>query len=296
MSILLGLLHFLLPRLDAATGASLSLSTVWMSALTYLAIGGVLIWAGVGSLRRRRWVRSVMLVIGWTWLLSGVVGTLLAAVLLDDLLEVALLDVETPARAALVVVRVSILGLATLAGVVLPGAFILAYRSPEILRSCVAAGPRPDWTERCPLPVLGLSLGLAAAALFSVPLSVQPVVPFFGRLVTGWPGTALMLLGGVLCAVLARWTHLLAMPAWWGTAGLLVVIAIAVSLTFLRVDPAEYLRAFGYPDAQIDVLSGSVLASRGFIVAGTVVPTLASLVYLVTIRRHFRRGSVGDRP
>lgn len=294
-SILLGLLHFLLPRLEAA-GNSLSTGSLWMSALTYLAIGGVLIWAGIGSLRLRRWTRAVMLVIGWSWIACGALGTVLVAFMLDDLIELALLDVDAPPRAALLAVRASILGLAALAGIGLPGAFILAYRDPAIVRTCVAADPRPDWTERCPLTVLGLSLGLAAVALFSIPLAVQPVVPAFGRLITGWPGTLLLLLGGAFSALLARGTYLLAMSAWWGTVLLLVLVCIAVALTFARVEPTEYFRAFGYPDAQIDVLSRSVLASREFSVGGTIALTLASLAYLVSIRRYFRDRESGARP
>ena len=54
-----------------------------------LASGAVMIWAGVGSMRRRRWVRPIMLFISGTWLIVGLFVLLLVLWVLDDLLLVA---------------------------------------------------------------------------------------------------------------------------------------------------------------------------------------------------------------
>ena len=280
----LGLLHLLLPRLDVAAG---SLASLWMSAVTYVAVGAVLIWAGIGSLRRKRWVRSVMLVVSGSWLLTGLFGTLLVVAMLDELLELALLDLETPPAGVLTFMRVVLLAACGLVGIALPAAFLLAYRDPGVFRTCAAANPQPAWTERCPLPVLGFSLGLAAVALFAIPLSFRPVVPWFGKLITGAPGALAMLAFGAVSAALARWTYRLAPAAWWSSALLLVVVAASVVLTFNRIEPAEYLRALGYPEAQLEVLASSTMASREVTLGTTILLTAGSLVYMMTIRRHF---------
>lgn len=282
----LGLAHVLLPRL-LATDVGAPTASLWISAITYVAIGTTLIWCGIGSLLRRRWVRSVMLVLGGTWLLAGVLGTLLMLAMLDDVIALATLEVETPPAYLSAFVRGVVVSVSVLVGIVVPAAFLLAYRDPAVFETCAAADPRPAWTERCPLAVLTVSLGLGAAAVLAVPLSIRPVFPLFGRLVTGPPGALLTLAGGVACAWLARASFRMTAVGWWGTSALLVGVAVSVVATFLRVEPVDYLRELGYPDAQLAVLRDSPVAGRGITVGATVALTLASLAYMVSIRRYY---------
>jgi hypothetical protein len=291
--VVLGLLHLLLILVGGEESLELDPASLVMSALTYGLIGAILIWAGVGSLRRRRWVRSLMLILGWTWLIAGVLGTLVVVVMLDDLLMLAFADLELPPPAYATTIKVVLVLLTAGTGVALPLAFIWAYREPDVLKTCAAADPVPDWTARCPLPVLGLSFGLAAVAILCLPLAVRPAVPCFGRLVTGWAGGLLLVLGGAVAALLARSTFKLSVAGWWGTTLLLILVGVSVAVTFLRVDAAEYYRALGYPEQQLEVLGRSVVSSRWVTVGGTAALTLLSLVYMAAIRTHFDGDSRG---
>ena len=73
-ALLFGLANLALPfvekLLPAAAGLGSDLRSALMGFLTYAMIGGTLIWAGVGTVRKRRWVRPVMLTLAWTWFSS----------------------------------------------------------------------------------------------------------------------------------------------------------------------------------------------------------------------------------
>jgi hypothetical protein len=57
------------------------------------------------------------------------------------------------------------------------------------------------------------------------------------------------------------------------------------------VEAAAYYRALGYPEVQVEWLARSAVSSRPVTVGGTVALTLASLVYMLAIRKHFRNGT-----
>jgi hypothetical protein len=71
-AMLLGLLHLALHRLaDAVPDFHIARHQVLTGAMTFGAIGVVLIVCGIGSFRQRRWVPPAMQTVGWTWLLAG---------------------------------------------------------------------------------------------------------------------------------------------------------------------------------------------------------------------------------
>jgi hypothetical protein len=253
-------------------------------ALTWGLIAALLVWAGIGSLRCRRWTRSVMLVLAWSWLLCGSLMLAVAWWLLDDLLLAASGgdpralsdDVATVAKAVM---------LAALGGggVALPALFVWAYQDPAILDTCARRHPAADWTADCPVPVLGLSLGLAACGLFALPLALHAVVPFFG-IVRGAPAVLLVLGGAAACLWLGRATYRREPAGLWGTAALLLALGAALVATFARGGTGELLVAYGFAAEQ-----AAGLTDAGPLFAwGSAVLTVASLGYLVAVRRHFR--------
>src|SRR5437867_1413794 len=57
-----------------ATPFPMDFRTIAAAVMVYLGIAGVLIWAGVGAVRVRRWARPVTLVFAGMWLAMGAVG------------------------------------------------------------------------------------------------------------------------------------------------------------------------------------------------------------------------------
>jgi len=289
--IVLGLLHPLLPMMSGmlADEQPLDAHTVWMGLLLYVSIGAVMIWAGVGSMRRRRWVRPIMLFVSGTWLIVGVFVLLLVLWILDDLLLVAGGEVLRSSPEVATVVRWLTIGFTVSGGVLLPLIFFWAYRDPGIQATCEHHDPRPSWSDRCPPTVLGLSAALLAAALFSLPMLLRPVVPLFGWLATGPAGAITLLAGVALCAWLAWSTFRLERAGWWATMAFLVVLGVSTLWTFAVADLQEMYRYLGYPEEQIAALARSEPVLRRLSIWSSVVLTVAGLLYMLGVRRHFFR-------
>jgi hypothetical protein len=281
---LLGLAH-LLPLL---MGSRLfgDPQSLLMSALTYGIIGAILVWAGIGSLRRRRWAQPMMLIIGWCWLITGLFCLLLVAGLLEDLYILATSGLEELPPHAGIIVKSFLLGALILGGVLLPALFVLVYRDGNILRTCEQHDPAPSWTDRCPRPVLALSTALGLAALLSLPLALKPLFPLFGILVTGWAGALMILASAAYFAYLAQSSFKLAPSAWWGTCIYLLLLGISTAMTILRVDLLLLLRALGYTGPQLEALQGSGALWRPLTLSITLLMTFVSLVYMLTIRKY----------
>ena len=285
--VLFGLLHLVLAlssgSFPGAQGLPLEPRAYVMGALLYFMLGGAFVWVGIGSVRRRRWVRSVMLTLAWTWLLSGACTLVLMPGMLAGALETSVPEAAgNPTILGLV--RIVLLGAVALFGVALPALFILVYRDRYLQMTCEVYDPECAWTERCPPAVLGLSIGLGACGVLALPLALRPVVPLFGWLVTGWPAALLLLLGVGLCLWMARKTYEQLPSGWWATTFFLTAIGVSTWVTLVRVEPAEWYRSMGYPDELVEAMTiGSTVPAWL-----TVAITLLTLIYMARIRKHFQ--------
>jgi len=296
LSILLGVLSGLvglfalvalaLPEATPLEGAPYRDSrSLLLSLPLYVALSMVFFWTGIGSIRARRWVRPIMIVIAWTWLPCGVLALAFWILLLPD--------VQAAMRAANLPPQVSTVMSATLSGiflviyVVLPTLFIWFYQSRDVKITLERLDPRESWTDRCPLPVLGLSLGLALSAAVMPCMLVYRVVPVFGVMVTGTPAAVLILGTSAMLAVLARATYKLSPAGWWGALVLSIVIPLSGLFTFLRVDVFEIYRQMGFPDEQVEMIRQFKALGRGALCLWSALFGLVCVVYMLWIRRFF---------
>lgn len=290
LSLLLPLLHRFLPQGSAPAPDARSAA---LGFLTYLLAGAILVWAGVGSMRRRRWVPPVMLTIAWTWIFLGAFGLLAILVLLGDLPHLA-----SPASAwppgMILAMQVLVLGFAAVAGLLLPALFLWAYRDAAVSRTCQLHDPGPSWTDHCPWPVLLLSLELGLAALLTLFLALRPAVPVFGLLVTGWKGGLLLLCGSAAAGYLALATYRRSRGAWWATTLLLIAAGLSMAITCWLVEPARlYREMYGTYADQVPASSSALLRAAG--IWGSLGLTALSLLYMIAIRRHFAQATEDRR-
>lgn len=288
--VLFGLLHLLLlfgaGRLPGTESMPVDWRSYVMGTLLYGLLGAAFIRVGLGSVRKRRWARPMMLSLAWTWLLGGVCVLFLLPGMLDAALGVSMPGGPvTDASVASLVMIVMMVGTA-LFGVVVPALFIWTYNDRQLRLTCEAHDPQPDWTERCPSAVLGLSVGLGACGVIAVLTALRPAVPLFGRLVTGWPGAVSLVVGAGVCLWLARETYALRMRGWWLTTAFLVLVGVSTWLTLERVPPSELFRAMGFPEDSLAVPSPRFISVAVWL---TVALTVLTLVYMGAIRKHFRR-------
>ena len=269
--------------------------SILVQAFLLLSFAAAFVWLGLGSLKRRRWVRPLMLILAWTWLLGGVTGMLYLTLTIETWITLAASTAQPPTDELRRFVKTFVLGAAAVLCLTLPAVFILGYQSRRIQRALALADPTPSWTDRCPLPVLGLSVGLAASAFLALPSAAYAVLPVFDRLVTGWPAVLLTLLGAAACAYLARSTFRLEMPGWWGSLALFLLTGVSASVTFLRVDMIEIYRALGYPETHLELLREAGTPHPVWMAGLVMFLTIACLAYMIHVRSYFARTGPASR-
>src|SRR5688572_1546336 len=147
----------------------------------YAAAATLFIWTGIGSIRCRRWVRPIVISLGWPTIIMGVLGLAGWLFFARDLPAVlamaAQTSAQTPALAPMPgppapppapAAFPSSAGLAAIMAVVLavfylilPGAFLWFYSTQNVKRTLEAYDPRTSWTERAPLPVFAGAVNFA---------------------------------------------------------------------------------------------------------------------------------------
>jgi hypothetical protein len=288
--LLLGLLHVLLligarhvPGLETMP---VDARATVMGALLYALLGGSLVWVGLGSLRKRRWARPLMLTLAWSWLLGGITVLPMLPGLVDLILAAPVPGAQPSDPIVAGLVKAFLMVVAAVFGLVVPALFVWAYHDRHVQLTCEAHDPEPSWTERCPPVVLGLSVGLGACGVLTLLMVLRPAVPLFGRLVTGRAGALWSVAGAGVCFWLARQIYALRRVGWWSATGLMVLVGASTWLTLVRVESAELLRAMGYPADSLPAAGQTYGLAASWL---TVVLTLLSVAYMVGIRKHFRQ-------
>lgn len=236
-------------------------------AIAILAVMAVIsIWLGVGTLMARRWARALSLLIAWGWLGAGL------AILAYGLFAQNVL----PGMVGMIV-------LITLVA----AAFVLFYGGKNVKATFEARDPRVRWTDKCPLPVLVLSLSYALIAVSAlIGLYADTPIPFFGALLTGLASKAYYLLQLTLAAYLAWGTYRLARNAWVISVVLTVLFGASAVLSYSIIDMTTLYRAMNVPFDQI-----AMMREQGWdttrIATITGALTLAWLGYLVYVKKYF---------
>ncbi len=124
----------------------------------------------------------------------------------------------------------------------------------------------------------------AGMALFAIP---QAILPVFGTVLHGAPAMVLQIVFVAIAIVLARFTFQCRMAGWWGTAGLVVLLAIAYAMTSLRSDQGEMYRAAGFNAQQLEVMN-QLHSSHPFgFLAIQATSAVLMIGYLAYMRKYF---------
>ena len=264
--------------------------------LVYGGLAAVLICLGVGSLMMKRWARALLLIFSWSWLLLGVAMLVVMICFVPKFLAMTAAAVPAgqpaPPPGAMMAVVVVMFGFLGVLFLVLPAVWTFFYSSRHVKATCESRDPVPGWTDACPLPVLAVALLLAMTVpmMLAMPLMGHAVFPFFGMFLTGFPGLAMYLVLMVIWAAAAWWIYRLESRGWW-----LILIALALFtasgvVTYAQHDPMDLYRMMGYTEAQIEPIRKSGLMTGNILTWASVLSSAPILIYLLCIKRYFRRG------
>lgn len=272
--------------LAAAPGAPrASVGTLLPAVLVY-ALGAVFfIWMAVGTFRARRWARSLMVVISSIWLTGGLAGTVVMVQLLPHLFDAPPPgSPQLPEGVKTMMVWISG-GVLAVIYLLLPAFFLAIYANPNVKATVEARDAQPRWTDRCPLPVLALSLMLAYPVVGLLFALAFPAFPFFGIFLTGLPALVLMVLLAAVSAYLAREVYLLHLNGWRGAVALTLFYVLSSAVTFARIPLLDLYRQMGIPAEQVELMKPLIAAMNPLLY---VVPfAVGALGFLLYVRRYF---------
>jgi hypothetical protein len=276
----------------------------------YASMAMLFIWAGVDSIRCRRWVRPVVISVGWLTIVSmlfGIAFTVASiadrAVLFGDAgnLEVAGAGPNTVAFATTMTTTSSdttvtyfvMLGTITLI-LVIAAVYTWFYSTVAVRRTLEAYDPTPSWTERCPVQVFVACTGLLMFGFSTAATAAQAAVPFFGIYLEGVSAVLVDLGAAVVMLTAMVLMYRTSMRGWWLAVTVIALGFASSIITLCRLGTMAFYR-HGHATAEELERLGRASVMNGvtpviFVVMGAVV-CVGSLVW---VRRYFRVGRVSE--
>jgi hypothetical protein len=256
----------------------------------WVPLAAAFIWLGKGMMAARRWAWTLTVVTSWLWLLFGAIAFIsVVFVVGPPMWEYSAQHSKMPGQTVGAIRLVS--------GVFLtclyfgpPTILLLLSHHESVRATCIRRDPRIPWTDRCPMPVLALSLVLAVsihAMLLSASLGFE--VPLFGTFVSGFAGAIVVALIAIILACLAWGTYRLEMTAWWGALLFGIAAAASTAVTFAWADPAEMYKQQGFSVERLETFRkmGLLEATAKWEQWKALAEGAAWVVYLLAVRRYF---------
>ncbi len=274
--------------MDAGQSAGYWVFSLLVNLLTYLFLGGIFLGIGIGSIRLKRWVRPVLLSIGWVWLLLGLLVTAMIFFVMPKMMGNFMLpEVSDPSLIVGIVIMVSG-AMSILFMVLLPALLIWFYSQSSVKQTLAAKDPGPAWTDACPPPVLAMSMFYGINAVLTLLASFLGVSFILGSIITGLPAVMVTILYGLISAYICYALYRLDGRGWWTAVVSTAFWTVSSLLVFAKNDPMDIMALMGHSDQLQYAQEGMTLMLKyqGYILWLSAVTLLAYLLY---IKKYFKR-------
>ena len=261
--------------------------------LIYAAIAGALIAVGIGSIRKRRWSRPIVLAASWIGVVGGVIGLIVWIFAAPGVAEMmrtgggAAPGAPRPPPAFVTGMLIGMTVFMLLIYLVIPGLLIWLFSSEDVRATVEFYDPQPRWTDRIPIPALILVMLLALATLTVLTALPQGWFPLFGIVLHGAPATAALVVVTILCAAATYLAFRLRRSGWWMAVVLWTVGAVSWIVTVLRVDMFEIYRDSGMSEEQLRALREANVMPPALLAAAVAVMAAIAIVFALKVRRYF---------
>jgi hypothetical protein len=271
-------------------GQSTSLKAVIPALVFYVLLAVALIWLGIGLIRARRWAWTLTVLLSWMWLLMGLAAFAMFVFFMGPMMRESMAQQAKMPTEAIMVMLIVMAAFMACIYILLPGVYIVLCHNESVRATCQRRDPKIRWTDRCPMPVLALTViqSLGAVAMPSA-LAYGSVIALFGVFLSGPLGTVAIVLIMLVLAYLAWGGYRLQMAAWWGMLLAGMVGALNMVITFSRTDLMQMYEKMGFPPEQLEMMrkTGIVeLMSRWGPWMGLAAGA-GWLGYLLYVRRYF---------
>ena len=262
----------------------------------YGVLAVALVWLGIGSIKARRWARALLLIFSWSWLIMGIVMTVVMPFIMSKTMANLPPDAKTgqpampPGAITGMVIFMTLFFFVFF--VLVPAVWTFFYQSRHVKATCDAHDPVTRWTDACPLPVLAFCLWtwITVPMMLVWPLTGMAVLPCFGMFVSGLLGSLFCLVIAAVWGVAGWWLYRLDARGWWLILVAMVLFMVSALLTYAHHDISELYQLQGLPQAQIDQMQKMGLFTGNRLGWLTALCSLPFLGYLVFIKKYLRKG------
>jgi hypothetical protein len=280
-----------------ASTARLDARGVIYGLIMFASIAIAFIWVGIGCCRCRRWVRPIILSIAWPWLFMGV-GILIVMIAMIPAMQASyrLTPGLSPQMAGVgVAVGIAMLGVIY---VLVPGAYLLFFQRADVRTTLDAFDPGPGWTDRCALPVFGMSVFLFLSGVFCLLELNSMSAPFFGAVLTGAPAALFLIAEAALWFTAARLCYRSQRAGWYLTVALMVILNLSWIVTTLFGDARAVMKIVSATYGSARSSSFDYTSHRWLHVTFAVAISAACFAFLAKVRGYFspRAGAEGTVP
>lgn len=298
--IVFGILEIILGLFCALASVGMTISTLLMKTsaepisagtiipgiLLYMILAAWFIWMGIGSIGARRWARALLLVSSWIGLIGGICGLIFLIIFIPGMSDQAAQSAQTP-QGIPSVVRYVMFGFTAFFFVVIPGVLVLFYGSRNVKATCESRDPKVRWTDRCPLPVLAVSLiyGFWAFSLLCG-ACYGWVIPFFGTILSGISGAVVSLVYILLCVYVVWGAYKLNIKAWWCAVLVNVAWAVSAGITFSHGGLWSLYEKMNFSEQQLDAMK-QMMPHNSTITLLFMVMFIVFLGYIFYTKRYF---------
>ena len=257
--------------------------------LVYILLAVWFIWMGIGSVLARRWARALLLVTSHLWLVTGIMAIILVLMIFPGMYDQMAENGDIPREMAVVITSVTIAFLGFVY-IVMPGVLILFYGSKHVKATCEKMDPYNRWTDKCPLPVLAVSMVGGIAALYMPFMGFYGwAIPFFGIVFSGMAGAAVFLIAMFLLGYVAWGSYRLKIKAWWCGVVLIVAWAVSTIITLSHVSLEEYYEKMNIPVEQLANMEQYTMFQTSFVIQVCGLWAVAALAYMFYTRKYYLR-------
>jgi hypothetical protein len=113
-------------------------------------------------------------------------------------------------------------------------------------------------------------------------------IPFFGFILSGAKGAAVVLVVMLMSGYIAWGTYRLSIKAWWGAVLLDVGWAVSAVVTFSRVSMLDYYEKMNFPEQQLDIMKQYSIPQNYAMALFCGLSLVGFLGYLLYTKRYFR--------
>jgi hypothetical protein len=262
----------------------------------YIVLAAAFISIGIGSVRKLRWVRPLILALASIWLAIGTLSMLVLLLAMRDMGRIMAAAIPPgapkPSPAVMTLIMTFMGVFSGIVYVIIPLVLILLYKSPDVRSTAQHYDPVPRWIEGIPIPLIALGALMLLTSLSMLMSLPYGIVPLFGTVISG-PAAAIALLVLALLFATAGTLTLLLRPSGWTLAlVLLIILPISFTITLMRSELFDLYAMAGVNHDQLEVLRSMRFLNRPFVMTSVAIITLILITFVMWTRRFFSQAPV----